>query len=137
MTAGEDWSAPFLDPAGPVAIRRIEQMASMSRAELDALPLGVIQIDREGTILEYNAAEAELAGRDPHEMRGKNFFTEVAPCTNVREFAGRFRTELGGGRPPILFPFDFEFPGGRVHVTILMHFDPKTERGWILVQANA
>ena len=64
---------------------------TMSEGELDKLPFGAIQLDRTGIILSYNRTEANLTGRDPRRVIGRNFFTDVAPCTNVKEFAGRFR----------------------------------------------
>ena len=134
MNATPDPDVPFLDPAAPVAIQRLQRLLDQPAQALDELPIGVIQVDREGTILTYNQAEARLAGLDAASVIGKNFFTEVAPCTNVQEFAGRFRSELGADAPPVVFPYDFEFPDRRVHVMVLLHYDPAKERGWILVQ---
>ncbi|MHC4955908.1 MAG: PAS domain-containing protein [Planctomycetota bacterium] len=128
--------APFLDPTSPVAIRRIQQVASMSRGELDELPFGAIEVDGEGTILQYNAAEARLAGLDPKDVIGKNFFAEVAPCTNVQEFAGRFRAELTPDRLSIAFPYEFKFASKRMSVLVLMHIDPESGRRWIFVQGE-
>ncbi len=67
-----------------------EELSGMTREELDALPYGAIKLDRQGTILSYNASEARLSGRTPESVIGRNFFTEVAPCTQVREFYDRF-----------------------------------------------
>ena len=134
---GGDLQAPFVDPSSRVSIRTIEQMTSLTRAELDRLPLGVIQVDSAGTILMYNAAEARLTGLDPKDVLGKNFFTEVAPCTNVQQFAGRFRTELGPNRPPIVFPYELKLSRKRVYVTILMCFDKENDCVWIFVHANS
>lgn len=116
--ADELSKAPHLDPMGRVSIRRLERMTSMSREELDELPIGAIKLDAEGNVLAYNAAEARLAGLDAKDVIGKDFFTDIAPCTNVQEFAGRFRTELEPGRPPIVFPYQFSFSRKRVHVTL-------------------
>ena len=134
--SGSDSQAPFLDPMSPVAMRRIQQVANMSRDELDELPFGAIEVDGEGTILQYNAAEARLAGLDPKQVLGKNFFTEVAPCTNVKEFAGRFRTELTPDRVSTVFPYEFKFANKRTRVLVLIHIDPESGRRWILVQGE-
>ena len=125
----DEYEAPFLDPTTPVAVQRIERMASMSREELDRLPVGAIRLDRDGTILEYNAAEARLAQRDPADVIGRNFFTEVAPCTNVQEFAGRFREDVGSDRPTVAFPYVFRFPERDVTVMVLLHFEPDSDSG--------
>lgn len=63
---------------------------ALNPAQLDSLPFGAIQLDHTGTILQYNDYESRLAGIDKAKAIGKNFFTEVAPCTDVKEFRGRF-----------------------------------------------
>ena len=65
-------------------------LENLSREELDDLPYGVVKLDRQGTILQYNATESSITGRNAASVIGKNFFTEVAPCTNTPEFHGRF-----------------------------------------------
>lgn len=134
--ASGDFEVPFVDPTSPVAVQRIAQMASMSRDELDQLPIGAIRLDRAGVIREYNAAEAALADRDPADVIGRSFFTDVAPCTNVQEFAGRFRESIGTDKPAVAFPYVFLFPKKKVVVTILMHFEPDSETGWIFVRTS-
>jgi photoactive yellow protein len=50
-----------------------DELARMTRDQLDALPFGVIELAADGTILSYNAGEAELSGRKPEKVIGKNF----------------------------------------------------------------
>ncbi len=64
---------------------------SISEAELDSKPYGVIQLDGEGRVLRYNAFESQLSGLNQQKVIGKNFFTQIAPCTGVQEFYGRFK----------------------------------------------
>ncbi len=63
----------------------------MTPDELDALPYGMIQLDASGRILKYNAVESRLASLPQAHAIGKQFFTEVAPCTKVQQFYGRFK----------------------------------------------
>ncbi len=49
--------------------------------DIDALPFGVIVVDRQGTILEYNAYESALTGFARERVLERNFFRDVAPCT--------------------------------------------------------
>ena len=63
---------------------------ALNTAQLDSLPFGAIQLNHEGIILQYNDYESRLAGVDKSRAVGKNFFTEIAPCTDVKEFRGRF-----------------------------------------------
>lgn len=88
--------------------------------DIDALPFGVIVVDRAGTILEYNVYESEMAGFSRDRVLGRNFFHDVAPCTAIKEFEGRFETFLTSHDTSIE-PFEFVFPflRGAQRVTIL------------------
>ena len=80
-------------------------------ATLDLLPYGIIVVDETGTILYYNAREEQIAERRREDVIGKNFFTEVAPCTQVREFHGRFKETVLRAGSVADFHFRFPFPG--------------------------
>ena len=102
---------------------------------LDDLPFGVIVVDRQGTILEYNAYESRLAGLSRERVLGRNFFRDVAPCTAIREFEGRFEEFLDSLETSIE-PFEFLFPfargAQRVSVVFVrMNFD--SERSTICI----
>ncbi len=128
-----DQKPPELDPDQRSSIHRLHQVEGLTRPELDELPFGVIQVDREGVVLAYNAAEAELADRDPAEVVGKSFFTEVAPCTNVKEFGERFRNGIKRGKLRETFPFRFTFSKGPVHVMVTLHYEGSNDHAWIFV----
>jgi photoactive yellow protein len=85
-----------------------QDMPEVDFATLDLLPYGIIVVDEEGKILYYNAREEEIAHRQREDVLGKNFFREVAPCTQVQEFYGRFQeTMLRAG---LVADFHFHFP---------------------------
>ena len=65
-------------------------LSKMTDAQLNKLAFGAIELDAAGKIIKYNAVEGAITGRDPKAVIGKNFFTEVAPCTNRPEFKGVF-----------------------------------------------
>ncbi|MBK5259036.1 MAG: PAS domain-containing protein [Thermoanaerobaculia bacterium] len=77
-------------------------------ATLDLLPYGIIIVNREGTIVFYNSQEEEIAGRRREDVVGKNFFLDVAPCTHVAEFYGRFGETMQ--RDGLTAQFTFRFP---------------------------
>ena len=77
-------------------------------ATLDLLPYGIIVVDDVGKVLYYNAREEEIANRRREDVLGKNFFTEVAPCTQVQEFHGRFKETVH--RAGLVADFHFHFP---------------------------
>lgn len=93
----------------------------MDRAELDSYPDGVITLDRAGTITRYNKAQALLARREAAQTMGLNFFTDVAPCTSVQDFKGRFDAfAKAPGAGIERFDFTFRFAWGRQKVGITM-----------------
>lgn len=93
----------------------------LSREALDELPYGVITLDRSGTVLRYNEAEATFARRSQEHTIGQNFFADVAPCTNVRAFKGRFDDFAAQHNSGVeRFDFSFAFRWGRHDVSITL-----------------
>ena len=84
------------------------EIARMSDEEIDGLTFGLIELAPDGTVLRYNAAEAEISGRPADKVIGRNFFTDVAPCTNTEEFEGRFRRAMEAGRVDLRFIYVFD-----------------------------
>jgi photoactive yellow protein len=102
-----------------------DDLSSLSAADIDALPFGFIALGHDGTVRRYNRYEADLSRRDPREVLGRNFFREVAPCTAVKDFEGRF-VELvsGSGVDTATFDFEFKFGHGHQQVRIGMTRSP-------------
>ncbi|WP_262339805.1 PAS domain-containing protein [Idiomarina sp. OT37-5b] len=75
------------------------KLSSMNKEQLDKVAFGAIQLDANGNIIQYNAAEGDITGRDPSTVVGKNFFNDVAPCTNSPEFKGKFDEGVKKRRP--------------------------------------
>ena len=84
-------------------------LAKMTSQDVDGLAFGAIQLDAKGNIISYNRAEGEITGRNPEDVIGKNFFTEVAPCTNRPEFYGKFSDGVAGGDLNALFEYVFDY----------------------------
>lgn len=99
---------------------RIIGLSAVYRKQLDELPFGVIELDAAGVVTAFNRAEAALAHTQVERVLGRNFFTEVAPCTAVREFEGRFRQFLHSDKKLEQFDFTFSFREGPVGVEIFM-----------------
>ena len=105
--------------------QRLRGLPDLTEEELDELPFGVIVLSRDGIIRSYNRAEGELAGRAPRSVLGRNFFTEVAPCTSVQAFEGSFRAFCEGDEVSRTFQFTFRFLAGPVRVQIVfLHKKP-------------
>jgi photoactive yellow protein len=111
----------------------LEGIASMSADELNALDFGVVRVDNQGKILFYNKYESELAGIPPAEATGKNFFYDVAPCTNNRLFLGSFQQGVREGTLHILFFYTFTYRMKPTYVKVVIYKN-KADENWIFVQ---
>lgn len=98
----------------------IAEIGNLHVDQFDALPFGAIELDPTGRVLRYNATEASLARRDPADVVGRHFFDEIAPCTNVREFRGRFEEAAWRRDLDVTFDYTFRFPHGWRQVRIRM-----------------
>ena len=116
------------------ALHDLEAIDRMSERELDALPFGAIRLDREGKILSYNMTESKLTGRDPKKVIGRNFFSDVAPCTNVQGFAGRFREGMEKKDLHAIFPYRFDFQMAPRDVTVTLFYSNQTDTAWVFVR---
>lgn len=105
---------------------------TLSAPELDALPYGMIQVDRQGRILRYSRPETEFSGLTADECVGRSFFDEVAPCTHVKEFYGRFLDGVRAEQLDTLFTFEFAFVPPR-RVRVHMFYSKVTRSVWIKV----
>lgn len=95
-------------------------LSAVYKKQLDELPFGIIDLDPQATVMAYNRAEANLSRLQAEQVIGRNFFTEVAPCTAVKEFQGRFREFISGGERTMRFSFTFSFRHGPVDVEIFL-----------------
>jgi photoactive yellow protein len=112
----------------------VEELGRMSSSELDTLPFGAIQLDKDGKVLMYNRTEEQISGRKREDVVGRNFFTEVAPCTRVRRFLGAFQAGVDRRELNEVFDFTFRFPEAAREVRIRMIYSDAPRPGvWIFV----
>jgi photoactive yellow protein len=109
-----------------------DDLANKSPAEFDAMPFGMIRLDRNGVVKTYNEWEANLARRKSQDVLGKNFFTDVAPCTNVASFRGKLDELVASGEKTYIFDYEFTFPWGTRRVRVRFFIESSDER-WVLV----
>lgn len=109
-------------------------LAKMNDAQLNKLAFGAIELDASGRIIKYNAVEGAITGRDPKTMIGKNFFTEVAPCTNRPEFKGVFDTGVRTNNLNTLFEYVFDHQMKPTKVKIHMKRAITGTSYWIFVK---
>lgn len=123
--------------SGAIDRSDIERVENMGKRELDELPFGAIQLDKQGVVLAFNQHEARLTGRKKEAVLGKNFFTEVAPCTNVQEFAGRFREGVEHGELHAVFPYRFDYEMDPRNVWVTLFYSESTDTAWVFVREQA
>lgn len=109
-------------------------LAKMGDAQLDKLAFGAVELDGSGRILKYNAVEGAITGRDPKSVVGKNFFTEVAPCTNRPEFKGVFDAGVRSNDLNTLFEYVFDHQMKPTKVKIHMKRAISGNTFWIFVK---
>lgn len=111
-------------------------LSELDSKEIDDLAFGAIQVDSAGKVLAYSKREGQLTGRDPADVIGKNFFSEVAPCTDSPEFYGRFKKGVEDGELGVVFDYLFDYKMNptrvRVHMKRAIHGDSY----WILVSRH-
>ena len=87
--------------------------------DINVLPFGMVKMDLTGKVLEYNMAEAELTGTDPAWALGRNFFQEVATCTNTPAFYGKFVEGVKKGFLNAVF--NYSFTHGEIPIRVRVH----------------
>ena len=109
-------------------------LAKMNKDQLNDVAFGAIQLDAQGKILQYNAAEGDITGRDPGEVIGKSFFKDIAPCTNRPEFKGRFDEGVKSGDLNVMFEYTFDYEMKPTKVKVHMKKALSGDSYWVFVK---
>lgn len=109
-------------------------MAKLTQVEVDNLHFGAIELSADGTILQFNAIEGRITGRDPKAVIGKNFFSEVAPCTNRPTFRGKFTRGVRLGQLNTMFEYTFDYLMQPTRVKVHMKKALIGDSYWVFVK---
>ncbi len=101
-------------------IELVEVLTRIPRKGRDRMQFGIIELDLRGTIMAYNMGEAKVSGRNAADMIGKNFFSDIAPCTKTPEFYGRFKAGVEKGNFSARFDYLFNHEMNPVAVRVSM-----------------
>ncbi len=115
----------------------LSRLDNLDRGDVDNLDYGAVKVDDEGKILLYNRYESELAGVDPSTAEGKNFFKEIAPCTNNKLFYGKFQKGVDSNELNMAFNYTFTYKMKPTNVSIQMIRSEKDNSNWIFVKKKA
>ena len=103
--------------------------AAADRA-LDGAPFGIVAMDPSGAVVAYNAYESQVSGLSAARVIGRNFFSEVGPCTNNFMVAQRFEEELMLDEV-LPYVFTLKMKPRRVNLRLLK--SPDARRQYLLV----
>ncbi len=106
----------------------------MAEKDIDKLAFGAIELDRNGTVLKYNAAEGAITGRNPAAVIGKNFFRDVAPCTSKPAFKGVFDAGVRADDLNTMFEYVFDYQMKPTKVKVHMKKALSGGNFWIFVK---
>ncbi len=109
-------------------------LGKMNDAQLNKLAFGAVELEASCKILKYNAVEGAITGRDPKTVVGKNFFTDVAPCTNRAEFKGVFDAGVRNKDLNTMFEYVFDHQMKPTKVKIHMKRAISGDSYWIFVK---
>jgi photoactive yellow protein len=106
----------------------------LSRQEVDALSFGAVQCDDTGRVLLYNRAQAAFANLESSRVEGRNFFTQVAPCSNNVLFHGEFKRGVASNCLNKTFAYVFTYRMKPTPVQIHLYRDPTSRTNWIFIR---
>jgi photoactive yellow protein len=89
-------------------------------SSLNLLPFGLIELDTTGTVIYYKPEQWESLDTPPPEIIGRNFFTEIAPVAETREFQDHIKRFGRGHAPATSFNFTFEYGCRTLPVRVLL-----------------
>jgi photoactive yellow protein len=117
-----------------VPLELLGNLPQMKQTQLDMLDFGCVKVDDEGKILGYNRWQSEFANVAVDEAVGKNFFRELAPCTNNRLVFGRFKQGVAGGSLDVVVSYAFTYRMRPTLVKVHLYREPKTRTNWVMVR---
>jgi photoactive yellow protein len=83
----------------------LEWLDSNPAEAYDALPFGVVKMSYDGVVKAYSKAQSDLSVVAKENAKGKNFFTQVAPCTNNFMVAEKCKIDSLDETMPYMFTY--------------------------------
>ncbi len=111
----------------------IDSIAQLTRTQADAQAFGVVRVTDEGVVTLYNRWESELAGVAVSAAEGRNFFSQVAPCTNNRLVFGKFKDGVQKGQLDAEFNYTFTYKMKPTNVALRLFRHAPSATNWVFV----
>ena len=105
----------------------VVSIASLSQADLDRLPYGVIILDRAGRVVAFNSHEVQRSKLIQRDTMGRDFFLDIAPCMNVKE-VGHWVSSARAAGVSVSKQIDFvlQFARSSEYIDLSIRFDAPT-----------
>jgi photoactive yellow protein len=133
MAAWTQGSQMAATGAGIAADEVLEVLDTLTPQQIDELPFGVIRTDDTGVVELYNQGESKISGMSAEQAVGRNFFTNVAACTNNKLFRGTYSKGVADGAMNLVFFYTFTYRMAPTEVKV-QFFKRPGGANWILVQ---
>ena len=91
-----------------------------SKTLIDHLPFGLIELDEAGTVIYYKAKNDGVSTDSETEIVGRNFFTDIRPIAEAREFQDHIKSFKQGHAPAVNFNFTFGSEHAWLPVRVLL-----------------
>jgi photoactive yellow protein len=114
----------------------LQKLPLLTPRDIDRLDFGCVKVSDQGLVQMYNKWESEFAGVPQETALGRNFFRELAPCTNNRLIFGRFKDGVTQGELNTLVSYAFTYKMRPTLVRVHLYRDPATKTNWVLVQKH-
>jgi len=73
--------------------------------ELDSQPFGIVKMNHQAEVIYYSNTQSDITGVSPTHAKGKNFFVQIAPCTNNFMVAEKYKKPLLDETMPYMFTY--------------------------------
>jgi photoactive yellow protein len=84
------------------------------------VPFGLMELDPAGFVMRYSPAAVALSVPLAQDVVGRNFFNELMPHAEVKEFKYRFLTFMAEGDSIQRFSTSFAFENHTVKVQVML-----------------
>lgn len=121
-------------PVAPPEI--LARLPRLSASEVDRFDFGCIRVSDQGIVEVYNKWESDFAGVPQASAIGRNFFRELAPCTNNRLIFGRFKEGVAQDDLNTIVSYAFTYKMRPTLVRVHLYRDSATKTNWVLVQKH-
>jgi photoactive yellow protein len=84
------------------------------------IPFGLFELDSEGIVIRYSPSAERNVQELQQNVVGRNFFTEIAPVEQIKDFLDRFQVFMAHGEAVRKFTSTFSSNHCQIKVQILL-----------------